>query len=248
MVSPIFKPISQEKISVKIINQIKALIDEGKLKPGEPLPPERRLMDMLSVSRPSLREALKSLIGMGYLEVTAYNRTVVKSLAAGQMLDPLSVLVQEDITTAFELIQVRKALESWNCYHAAQKITKEEIVKMKEILSLMEHHLDDSYFPFPLDKEDADFHFAIAQATHNKVQMHIMHTVHEMLKNFIGKYYEKISLTVIYEQHKDVVQMLEKHDPEGARDSIMKHLNYVESKLMEAVDSSLGHDIKMKII
>lgn len=236
MVSPIFKPISQEKVSVKIINQIKELIDEGKLKPGEPLPPERKLMDILNVSRPSLREALKSLIGMGYLEITTYNRTVVKSLAAGHMLDPLSTLVQADITTAFELIQVRKALESWNCYHAAQKITKEEIIKMKEILSLMEHHVNDSYFSF--GKDDADFHFAIAQATHNKVQMHIMHTVYEMLRDFIGKYYEKISPIEIYEQHQDVIQMLESHNPEEARRSIMKHLEYVESKIMEAIGNS----------
>jgi len=233
MVSPIFKPISQEKVSVKIINQIKELIDEGKLKPGEPLPPERKLMDMLNVSRPSLREALKSLTGMGYLEITNYNRTVVKSLAAGQMLDPLSTLVQVDITTAFELIQVRKALESWNCYHAAQKVTKEEIVKMKEIMSLMEQHTDDSYFT--LGKVDADFHFAIAQATHNKVQMHIMHTMYEMLRDFIGKYYDRISPVAICKQHQDVVQMLESHDPEGASQVMIEHLNYVESKLMEAV-------------
>ena len=234
MVSPIFKPISQEKVSVKIINQIKELIDNGQLKPGEPLPPERKLMDMLSVSRPSLREALKSLIGMGYLEITTYNRTVVKSLASGHILDPLSTLVQEDISTAFELIQVRKALESWNCYHAAQRITKEEIMKMKECISLMERHVDDSYFS--LGKEDADFHFAIAQATHNKVQMHIMYTVYEMLRDFIGKYYEKISPIAIYEQHQDVIQMLESHNSEGARHSIMVHLDYVESKLMEAID------------
>ena len=236
MVSPIFKPISQEKVSVKIINQIKELIDEGTLKPGEPLPPERKLMDMLNVSRPSLREALKSLIGMGYLEITTYNRTVVKSLAAGQMLDPLTTLVQEDIATAFELIQVRKALESWNCYHAALRVTKEEIIKMKAITSLMEHHAEDSFFS--LGKEDADFHFTIAQATHNKVQMHIMHTVYEMLRDFIGKYYEKISPIAIYKQHQDVIQMLERHDSEGASHSMMQHLNYVESKLMEAINTN----------
>jgi len=57
----IFRPIKQEKLSVKISNQIKTLIIEGELKPGDLLPTERELMQLLNVSRPSIREALKAL-------------------------------------------------------------------------------------------------------------------------------------------------------------------------------------------
>ena len=67
MVSPKFKPIKQEKISTKIVEQIKSLINEGDLKPGDALPPERELVKVFNVSRASLREALNSLTGMGWL-------------------------------------------------------------------------------------------------------------------------------------------------------------------------------------
>ena len=70
MEKQIFKPIKQEKLSAKIVNQIKTLIVDGELKPGDPLPPEREFMKLLNVSRPSIREALKSLVGMGFLETT----------------------------------------------------------------------------------------------------------------------------------------------------------------------------------
>ena len=117
MEKQIFKPIKQEKLSAKIVNQIKSLIVDGQLRPGDPLPPERELMKLLNVSRPSIREALKSLIGMGFLETTQGNRTVVKSLAAGRMLDPLQNLLQDDISIVFQIIEVRKAIEAWNAYY-----------------------------------------------------------------------------------------------------------------------------------
>ncbi|MBW2427971.1 MAG: FadR family transcriptional regulator, partial [Deltaproteobacteria bacterium] len=79
MVRPNFEPVKPEKISTKIAQQIKSLITTGELKPGDVLPPERELVKVLKVSRASLREALKSLTGMGFLEVTQTHRTIVKS-------------------------------------------------------------------------------------------------------------------------------------------------------------------------
>ena len=71
--------------------KIKSLIKEGDLKPGDALPPERELVKVFNVSRASLREALNSLTGMGFLEMSQKQRTVVKSLASGRMtacIDP----------------------------------------------------------------------------------------------------------------------------------------------------------------
>ncbi|MCJ7830614.1 MAG: FadR family transcriptional regulator, partial [Desulfobacterales bacterium] len=172
MVKPIFKPIKQEKLSVKIASQIKTLIIEGDLKPGDPLPPERELIRLLSVSRPSLREALKSLVGMGFLETTQGNRTIVKSLASGRILEPLHHLMQDDIRIVFELIEVRKAIETWNAYYAALRATAGDIRRLEENVSGMRVKLRQN-LP-SLEQDDADFHLAIAEATHNKVQTHIM--------------------------------------------------------------------------
>lgn len=233
MVSPIFKPITQEKLSVKIANQIKDLILQGKLTPGEPLPPERKLIDILNVSRPSLREALKSLVGMGYLEITQGNRTIVRSLASGRILEPLDVLVKEDLATVFELIEVRKAVETWNGYHAAKRATDEEIAWLEECVAAMEPHLEDADPTF--GKRDADFHLAIARSTHNKVQTHIMYTIYDLLKNFLARFYGNMSNTLIWEQHVRVVEAIKRRDPEMTRTAILDHLNYVETTIRDAL-------------
>ena len=79
-----FKSIHRTRISDEVASQVKTLITEGKLKPGDRLPPERELIKQFGVSRPSLREALNSLVATGFLEVVQGNRTVVKSLVSGK--------------------------------------------------------------------------------------------------------------------------------------------------------------------
>ena len=229
MVKPIFKPIKQEKLSVKIVNQIKTLITEGDLKPGDPLPPERELIHLLSVSRPSLREALKSLVGMGFLETTQGNRTIVKSLAAGRILEPLHHLMQDDIRITFELIEVRKAIEAWNAYYAAQRATAGDIQRLEENVSGMRAKLRQNLSS--LEQDDADFHLAIAEATHNKVQTHIMFTIYDILKSAIENYYTDINQEDVYHQHLEVVKAIKAGNSDRARAKILEHLDYVESRI-----------------
>lgn len=244
MTRQFFKPIKQEKLSVKIANQIKSLIVDGQLKPGDPLPPERELMQLLNVSRPSIREALKSLVGMGFLEVSKGNRTIVKSLASGRMLDPLHYLLKDDITVIFELLEVRKAFEAWNAYYAAKRATAEDIAHIEKNVESMRIKLDrDNFSP---ETEDADFHLAISEATHNQIQTHIMFTIYEILKNSIVKYRESFDLHKIYRQHLEIVQAIKKKDSNLARRKIIEHLDYVESRIknvVEATEESLqSHD------
>lgn len=246
MVSPIFKPIRQEKISQKVANQIKSLITDGKLKPGDLLPPERELIGLLNVSRPSLREALNSLVGMGFLEITQGNRTVVKSLASGRIFDPLDHLLKDGIIPALELIEVRKAIETWNAYHAAKRATPEDIARLDENIESMGKVINGEGSPIEkedgLEKADADFHLAISEATHNKIQTHIMFTIYDILKKFIRKYYENINYNDIYNQHANVVTAIKKKDSDLARVRILEHLDYVESRIRQAVESDKGHE------
>ena len=61
-----FKSVKHVKVSDEIVHQVKTLISEGKLKPGDRLPPERELIKEFGVSRPSLREALNTLVTHGF--------------------------------------------------------------------------------------------------------------------------------------------------------------------------------------
>lgn len=230
MVSPKFKPIKQEKISTKIVEQIKTLIKEGDLKPGDALPPERELVKVLNVSRASLREALNSLTGMGFLEMSQKQRTIVKSLVSGRMTEPLHLLIKDDIQTVFELIEVRKAIETWNAFHAAQRATANDIVRLEKSLASMKAKTNQR---FSVVEDDADFHLAIAEATHNKVQTHLMFSIYDLLKESLGGYYESIDMQDVYAQHSLVVAAITEGDADLASRRMLEHLDYVESRVRE---------------
>ena len=232
----IFTPIKQERLSVKISSQIKKLIIEGDLKPGDPLPPERELMRLLNVSRPSIREALKALIGMGFLDASKGNRTVVKSLASGRMLDPLNQILKDDINVVFELIEVRKAIEAWNAYYAAKRGTPADIDRLEKNLESMRAKLGDT--DFAIEKVDADFHMAISEASHNKIQTHIMFTIYDTIREFLGKYFHHINYNEVYNQHQTIFLAIREKNPEEAREKILEHLEYVENRIKELVNSS----------
>ena len=230
MVRPKFQPIKQKKISTKIVEQIKSLILNGDLRPGEILPPERELMKSLNVSRPSLREALNSLTGMGFIELTQRHRTVIKSLASGRMLEPLHHLLKEDIGTAYNLIEVRKAIETWSAYFAAERATDSDINRIEECVSSMKKKMDEG---ISVVKEDADFHLAISEAAHNIIQTHLMFSIYDILKESLRKYYESMELLDTYGQHCKVVDAIKKRDAHLARRRMLEHLEYVESTLKD---------------
>ena len=237
MVSPNFKPIKQEKISTKIVEQIKSLIREGDLKPGDALPPERELVKVFNVSRASLREALNSLAGMGFLEMSQKQRTIVRSLASGRMTEPLHLLIKDDIQTVFELIEVRKAIETWNAFHAAKRARDDDIARLDRSIASMKAKLDQR---LSVVEDDADFHLAIAEATHNKIQTHLMFSIYDLLKESLGGYYELIDMQDVYSQHSMVVEAIKKRDADLASQRMRDHLDYVESRVKEFSSKDAG--------
>lgn len=236
MVSPKFQPIKQEKISTKIAEQIKTLINSGELKPGDALPPERELVKVFNVSRASLREALNTLAGMGFLEMSQQHRTIVKSLASARITDPLHYLLKEDIQTVFELIEVRKAVETWSAYHAATRATDNDIARLEKSIECMRLKIEQG---LSVVEDDANFHLAISEATHNKIQTHLMFSIYDILKESLGQYLESIKMSDIFDQHCKVVEAVKKKDPDLATVRMREHLDYVKSRVKELASQDI---------
>ena len=92
----LFKEVQVDKIADKIVDQLENLIKEGQLAPGNKLPSERQLIDMLGVGRSSLKEALNKLEVMGYVEIKTRKGIYVKSIDSTLQLDPMRRIIQKD--------------------------------------------------------------------------------------------------------------------------------------------------------
>jgi len=224
-----FKSIKRQRVSDEIVDQIKGLISQGVLKPGDRLPAERELIREFGVSRPSLREALNSLVAQGFLEVSQGNRTFVKSVTSEKLQDPLSLLLRADTQKIFDLIEVRKAMEAWGAFHAAQRVSDGDIKRLEEIIEEMKTALDEGK---SWEEQDADFHLAVAQATHNTIQTHMMSTINDLLRESVATVFrDQGKAKKLFHQHYQIFSAIKSRSPEKARERILEHLDYVESEV-----------------
>jgi GntR family transcriptional repressor for pyruvate dehydrogenase complex len=233
-----FRRISPKKISIEIIEQFMDMLSKGQLAPGDELPPEREMAEMIGVSRPPLREALNALQAMGFIEIKPRSKITVKSITQRTFEEPLSLLLEGDIEKIFELLEIRKAMEGWAAYMAAERATEHDILKLESIIRRDQENLgkklDDA-------KTDADFHVALSMATHNTIQSHLMATWYNLLWNSQRLSREKIfrkkgNRKKIAQQHLSIFEAIQRHDKQGASRAAREHIQFVEDELKKILE------------
>lgn len=233
----VFRAIEQRKVSAQIVDQVKSLIANGRLKPGDALPPERELMKVFNVSRPTLREALNTLSTMGFVQMAQRRRTRVKSLVPSNITEPLHHLLKDDIKVSLELIESRTIIETGNIRLAAKRATLEDIERLEQCLEKMRKKLKDNT---SFNEEDAGFHLAIAEATHNKIQTHLMFSIYDLLKEKVGLCYYDDETEYIFNQHCSIVEAIKSKDEDLAQARMEEHLSYIESLLNRLIGKETG--------
>jgi len=228
----VFKPISPKKISSQIADQIRSSILAGEFSPGDKLPPERELAEMFGVSRPSVREALNILASSGLVMSYQGGGTVVMSLVESSAGNHLSDLIKGEQERALDVIEVRKCMEAWTSYYAAQRALPEDLRKMEKIVNEMEQNLEGMK---PSQDLDANFHIIIAQATHNIVWLHLMQSIFDAMKEFQQSVWRAVYLTEddhrqLFQHHRAVYEAIRDRDAERARDEMLSHLTFAEQR------------------
>jgi len=230
---PDFKPIRKTTVSAEIIDQIMSMIRDGTLKPGDKLPSERELGELLQVGRSSLREAFKALESLGHVIRTTEGTVLSESSGiAGLWLDVHS-------TTIHEIIEVRKLLETEIGALAAKRATTKDITKLRKACSIVK-----TYTVREVTDSDVLFHRSLVECTKNSALTIIYDLVARMLFQ-THKYYFIIesnagteeSLKNIVSQHSEILKAIESHDEEAARKAVKEHLEYVEKEIISKMDN-----------
>ncbi|AKX95158.1 FadR/GntR family transcriptional regulator [Neomoorella thermoacetica] len=229
------RPIRTKKIYEEIVQQIKDLIGEGNLKPGDRLPSERELSERLAVSRASVREALSALAAMGVIVIRPGEGTFVQNIRNGAIVEPLAMALLLDRQAAMELLEARQALEGEAAYLAARRAGPEDLEKMEELLKEMEHDLQRGILG---EEADLRFHLAIAEAARNSVLARLMHTVSDTMRQALKTSRQRLYTTAgnpekLFAQHNQIYEAIKAHDPRAARKAICQHLRFVEKELQK---------------
>jgi GntR family transcriptional regulator, transcriptional repressor for pyruvate dehydrogenase complex len=224
-----FESVRRNKVYEDVARQIERLILK-KLKPGDKLPSERELSEMLGVSRSSIRDAIRSLELVGMVEPRQGTGTIVKEISADAVANPFANALKRRKELVAELIDFRKMLEPPLAARAATHASAEEMTEMEEILRRQEEKQNQG--DAAVD-EDTDFHYSVALASDNSVVLKVIDILMEQLRDTRAR-----SLQVEGRPqksllgHRRILAAIKHRDAEAAKAAMLRHIEDVEEMVL----------------
>jgi GntR family transcriptional repressor for pyruvate dehydrogenase complex len=222
---PDFEIVRRNRVYEEVAKQIERLILK-KLQPGDKLPSERELADMLRVSRGSIRDAIRGLELLGLVEPRQGAGTIVREISADSVVNPFANALKRRKELVSELLDFRKMLEPPLAARAATHASAEEITEMEEILRRQEEKQRQGDAAVG---EDAEFHYSVALASDNSVVLKVIDILMDLLRDTRAR-----SLQVqgrpqkSLSGHRRILAAIKRHDGEAAKDAMRRHLEDVE--------------------
>ncbi|ASS66029.1 MULTISPECIES: FadR/GntR family transcriptional regulator [unclassified Paenibacillus] len=221
------KKIKYHRVYEDVIEQLKTLILEGNLAPGDFLPTERELAQSFGISRGTLREAFRILEREGLIEARpGGGRFLSKSLDVAE--DRSRILDNIERATIIELLEARELFETGIVELAAKRATEEDIAEIEAAF--------EAWGQIDLDgdrsKPDQAFHLSIAKATHNVVLVNMIELQMDMLQRTLSKTAVIPGRkSEVYEEHLLILQAIKERDPVKARLALLNHLSHVKDNI-----------------
>ena len=206
----------------QVVEQIRALITNGELRPGDRLPAERELAKQLSISRPSIRAGLRMLVARGVLNARHGSGTYVADGPPALDSDQLSLLAELHGFTFDQMFEARQVLEVQVAGLAAERATAEHIASIAEEVAEMYAALDS---PQQYLIHDIKFHRAIAAASANPILATLVEMVsavmYDQRRDTIGRAHD---FKESAEMHQRIYRAIRARKPEEARAAMHEHL------------------------
>ncbi len=233
-----FQEIPRERVADRVAQELMKLIATGKLMPGERLPGERQLAEMMNVSRVSVRAALQQLKGKGF--VTAVQGGGTRVIAASDDQDSaLVALVRENRKNLKDFAQIRVAIEAWAARQAAENATDAQVAEIKQALDVMTDPKRPEEFKA---EDDVAFHMAVAKAADSVIYMHLMGGMGDILRETLDYHRYKLMATpaddrAFLQQHRKIYEAIRAKDGEAAAQAMTTHVKRALAAYAEPEES-----------
>lgn len=199
---------------------------------GGKLPPERRLAEMLGVSRSQLREAIRCLDLLGFLDVRQGDGTYLSSSPTHLLTQAVSWGVLLGSVEAQQLVEARRHLEGALVRLAAERITPDECAELR-------HHVAEMAAAGPADSfaaADSAFHLTIARAARNVVLSATLENTKSLLHAWVVRVIDTaVDRERVLTQHTAIADALDAGDPHAAGQAMDAHIAEVTLLLQQSL-------------
>ncbi|WP_238017151.1 FCD domain-containing protein [Dactylosporangium sp. AC04546] len=212
-----FAKLRRTSAAADAVRAIQEMIVDGRLVPGQRLPPERELSELLGISRPTLRETIRSLVSMNILESRHGAGTFVASLDTADLLEPLQFVMALNERTIDELFEARLVLEPALAALAAERAGAEQVAALRAAL-------DD---PDPMIA-DVRLHALLAETAGNALLAAMLETLATLGRSSRARTAQRPGvLERTAADHAAIVAAVEARDPAAARAAMTDHLTRI---------------------
>jgi GntR family transcriptional regulator, transcriptional repressor for pyruvate dehydrogenase complex len=230
------EPIKRISLTDEVVTSIKKLVVSGEYKVGYKIPSDTELCKQLGVSRPTLREAIKVLSAMGYIDIVVGKGAFIADLTKKDIVsDPQRL---SNIQVFREFMQVRIALEPAAMELAILKIDAGKIEELESIQAAFNEavNIKDTVKLLMLDEA---FHASIIRYSGNKIMMEINKNLYEKIRQFRV---DSFSNNKIYQNalnpHGLIIYYMKQKNAEKSIETLKLHLQAVENDIGDMLNGN----------
>jgi GntR family transcriptional repressor for pyruvate dehydrogenase complex len=222
------KRVGKSVLCETIVANIKEMIAKGQLSPGEKLPNEATLAQLMDVGRSSVREAIKILASQNIVRIVHGKGTFVCE-ELGTVKDPLGFYFLDQKLLLTNIYEARKIIEPYTAKFAAARRSASNLENMQEILDRFQEAINNnnSYI-----EEEINFHNEIARASKNYIFTKMIPIINEGLfegyKIILQSGKSRESAYQALENHSLIFQLIKDQDAEGAYQAMRIHIQQSE--------------------
>jgi len=243
----VIEPVRRSRVSQQVVTEICRLIRHRVYKAGDRLPPERELAELLQVSRPTLREALRVLEMTGIVESRHGGGTFIQDMVSVDVVSPLALVLRATDDIVGDLWEARIIFEPAIAARAALRATPESIAELDKLVSDLDVSIHRNDPDDITVRNDRLFHAAVARASENQVALRVLNLINELLaddrRHFVTSRERRLSALA---SHRLVLQSIRERDPVEARAAMLQHLEEIEAFILGEVISERTSPLELE--
>ncbi|MDH3001086.1 GntR family transcriptional regulator [Chelonobacter oris] len=227
------KKLTKKAATLALQEKIKTLILEKNLKPGDLMPTENELIELLGVSRSSLREAVKSLEALHILDIHHGIGTFVGESSLVPMIRGLAfhaqLHVHNDVKCLLDILDVREILQYGFAPIALAKISDQQVEQLQQLVALIESNARAATFS---DDEERQVHLLVYRAVENHLLSQYLDAfwqIYQLLEHELPA--NTATPTAIAMQYREWADAIEARDLERMQHAILLYFQRIRQRL-----------------
>ena len=231
-----FISVKPNRISQQVAEQIKDLILNGKLKPGEKLPSERELSKIIGVGRLSLREGLRTLESSGILKTQygVHSGTYVSKTGIEELTGTFSHILKLSDITIDQLTEARLEISLVNLKYFIDRGSDQDVQRLEACAKEIENRLKSG---IQTREQNILFHRLIAEGSKNPAFILLHNALLDILRGFLSRFDSPPEHSKkVLQGNKKVLRYIKEKNLEKASYALRNHILYAGKRIKSLIE------------